>query len=438
MGDSFALDRLCYPGKAVEIRVSGITLSTVASSVTDATLGVADACDEGACEVRLTFLSEPYVATGAIRSFDRGCEVVIDGGFTPLNDRSAPRVMVNLNGTYYLRPPMVGVPMEIVDLSVSGLALLPMHDLAPRLFERRMISFSLEGRKIRTVIELVGVEPQLLRGRFLRLSVSDEEAIAGYVMARQVAERQGLSMLEVRTPSALDVAARRRYPLVEGVVVHEHALELSARGNQIEMQLPPSTAVNRQMLASALGSMVGEIRCGDLNDNFHYLSRIGSGDEPVDFAALGCLLLHSRLYECSPSELLRKALGTAFGGAVIPELKRGTDVLGYAAGESEFRDDSGHGWRLFRRSLGVGLYFQISEDHSPDGDWGKRATGDPSLAQAELKSARLGQWITPMTMVKLMESSEHPLLLGYWYQDLGISRQLEEILYELATSAEPR
>lgn len=438
MGDSLPLDRVCYPGKAVEIRVTALSVGTIVSSVDDATLAVADACAEGACEVRLTFLSEPYVASGGIRSFDRGCEVVIDGGFVPLNDRSAPRVMVNLNGTYYLRPPMVGVPMEIVDLSVSGLALLPMHDLAPRLSERRMISFSLEGREIRTVFELIASQPQLLRGRFLRLSVSDEEAIAGYVMARQIAERQGLSMLEVRTPSALDVAARRRYPLLEGVVVHEHALELSARGIQVQMQLPMSIAANRQMLASALGSVVGKIRCGDLNDTFHYLSCIGLGDEPVDLAALGCLLLHSRLYECSPSELVIKALGTAFGEAVIGGLKRGTDVLGYAAGESEFRDDSGHEWRLFRRSLGVGLYLQTSEEQSSNDRWGTGATSDPSLAQVELKSARLGQWITPMAMVKLMESSEHPLLLGYWYQDLEISRQLEEILYRLATSTEPR
>ena len=438
MGDSYPLDRLCYPGKTVEIRVSGMSVSTVASSVADATLVVTEACAEGACEVRLTFLSEPYVATGDIHSFDRGCEVVIDGGFVPLNDRSAPRVVVDLNGTYYLRPPMVGVPMEVVDLSVSGLAFLPMLDLAPKLVERRMISFVLEGREVRTVIELVGVEPQVLRGRFLRLSVSDEEAIAGYVMARQVAERHGLSMLEVRTPSALDIAARRRYPLLEGVVVHEHALELSARGIQVEMQLPPSTAVNRQMLASVLGSMVGEIRCGDLNDNFHYLSRIGFGDEPVDVAALGCLVLHSRLYECSPSELLHRTLGAAFGGAVISELKRGGDVLGYAAGASEFRDDSGHEWRLFRRSLGVGLYFRTSEEQSSDGRWGTNVTSDLSTAGAELKSARLGQWIAPLAMVKLIESSDRPLLLGCWYQDLEISRQLEEILYQLATSAEPR
>ncbi len=438
MGDSYPLDRLCYPGKAVEIRVSGISVSTVAFSVADATLVVTEACAEGACEIRLTFFSEPYVATGSIHSLDRGCEVVVDGGFVPLNDRSAPRVVVDLNGTYYLRPPMVGVPMEIVDLSVSGLAFLPMLDLTPKLFERRMISFALEGREIRTVIELVGVEPQVLRGRFLRLSVSDEEAIAGFVMARQVAERHKLSMLEVRTPSALDVVARRRYPLIEGVVVHEHALELSARGIQVEMQLPPSTAVNRQMLASALGSMVGEIRCGDLNDSFHCLSRTGFGDEPVDVAALGCLLLHSRLYECSPSELLHRTLGTAFGGAVISELKRGGDVLGCAAGAFEFRDDSDHEWRLLRRSLGVGLYFRTSEDRSSDGRWGTGATGDPSTAEAELESARLGQWIPPLAMVKLMESYDRPLLLGCWYQDLEISRQLEEILYKLATSAEPR
>ena len=438
MGDSYPLDRLCYPGKAVEIRVSGISVSTVASSITDATLVFAEACAEGACEVRLTFLSEPYIATGDIHSLDRGCEVVIDGGFVPLNDRSAPRVAVDLNGTYYLRPPMVGVPMEIVDLSVSGLAFLPMLDLAPKLFERRMISFALEGREIRTVIELVGVEPQVFRGRFLRLSVSDEEAIAGYVMARQVAERHRLSMLEIRTPSALDVAARRRYPLLEGVVVHEHALELSARGIQVEMQLPPSTAVNRQMLASTLGSMVGEIRCGDLNDSFHYLSCIGFGDESVDVAALGCLVLHSRLYECSPSELLLKTLGTAFGGAVISELKRGRDILGYAAGAFEFRDDSGHEWRLFRRSLGVGLYCRTSEEQSSDARWGTSVTSDLFTAEAELKSARLGQWIPPLAMVKLMKSSERPLLLGCWYQDLEISRQLEEILHKLATSAEPR
>ena len=123
---------------------------------------------------------------------------------------------------------------------------------------------------------------------------------------------------------------------------------------------------------------------------------------------------------------------------MISELKRGGDVLGCAAGAFEFRDDSDHEWRLLRRSLGVGLYFRTSEDRSSDGRWGTGATGDPSTAEAELESARLGQWIPPLAMVKLMESYDRPLLLGCWYQDLEISRQLEEILYKLATSAEPR
>ena len=436
MDDSLSLDQLCYPGKAVEIRSAGVTLGLVVTAVADSTLVVAGGCPgEGVCEVRVTFMSEPYIATGEVRHLDHGFEVVVDDGFSHLNDRSAPRVSVDLNGTYYLRPPTAGVPIEIVDLSVSGLAILPTAVVAPQPFERRMISFVLEGRQIKTVVELVGVEPRVLRGRFMKLSVSDEEAIAGYVMARQVAERHALSLLEVRTPSALDVLARRRYPLLDGVFIHEHAIELSARGIEAQLQLP-SPLTERDRLATALASVVGAIRLGDINDVFHYLSRSGFDVEVVDLAALGFLVLHARLYEFDLAELVASILGVRFQGTLPGRLLRGSDVDGYVAGSYVFRDNNGLEWRLLCRSLGVGLYSLNGEHQDIDGSCDRGAGADSLSAGGGLTAAQVGQWITPLAMAELISSPDHPLLLGYWYQDLEISRQIEEILYEPATSGE--
>ncbi|MGC9156427.1 MAG: PilZ domain-containing protein, partial [Ferrimicrobium sp.] len=280
MEGSVALGALGYRGKTVELGWADSSVTRVIRHQVGPSIWVDGPLPEGPCEIRIAFLAEAYHGAGVIhreasnlgalgvrgvrgverredrasgnavgaddeRDFEDGGAfegdwvVTVDGGLSLANERSAPRVPVELLGTYYLRPPSLGVPMRVIDVSVSGLALSPVAGESPEIAERRMISFSLEGREIKTVIEVVAIEADVWRGRFLRLRASDEEAIAGFVLARQVADRQALSLAEIRAVSTLDAVGRRGAPLLERVELEANTLTIVAGAHEVILPVVP-------------------------------------------------------------------------------------------------------------------------------------------------------------------------------------------------------
>lgn len=341
MEGSVALGAVGYRGKVVELGWGDSPVARVIRHQKGQSIWVDGPLPEGPCEVRIAFLSEAYHGVGVIhrevaglgdsgmsggRGFDGhnealdkivgACDdrdladsgalegdwiVTVDGVLSLTNERFAPRVPVDLPGVYYLRPPSLGVPMRVIDVSVLGLALSPVAGESPEIADRRMISFSLEGREIKTVIEVVAVEVDVWRGRFLRLSASDEETLAGFVLARQVAERQALSLMEIRAVSTLDVVGRRGAPLLERVQLEANTLTIAAGDHEVTLPITPRLLDQRDRCRW----LVGRVRLGDLRDLSHFLDWAGFDDPLAEMIMAGAVLLTARLRSCSIGELLR-------------------------------------------------------------------------------------------------------------------------------------
>jgi hypothetical protein len=292
---------LCYPGKRIELHHDGKVVEAAVDWVDGQRVGIGKRVPSyGPCELMLVFFGERFIANGIMMPAVAGTEVVVEADFVPINIRSAPRVNVSLAGTYYLRPPSVGIPMEIVDLSVSGVAISPILNEDPSPGQRRMISFGLNDREIKTVIELVAIEADRWRARFLKLALSDEDAIAGFVMGRQVHRRNALSALEVRTSSSLDLETRLEFPLIESIDWTLNACTLGAGSVSGTVIVPSSPDAEREHITS----LVGVARLGDPRDFAHLLRRVTLDVVACDSVMAAYLVVCARYRGISVAELL--------------------------------------------------------------------------------------------------------------------------------------
>ncbi|WP_298344865.1 hypothetical protein [Ferrimicrobium sp.] len=293
--------QLCYPGKRIELHFDGQIVVTAVIRVDGQRLGVGErVLSVGPCQVMVVFFGERFLATGVVIPAIVGSEVVIESGFVPMNARSAPRVNVVLAGTYYTRPPSVGIPMQVLDLSVTGVAIEPIPKQHPLLSQRQMISFHLGDREIKTVIEFVAVEVSLWRARFLKLALSDEDAIAMFVMSRQVDRRKSLSDLEIRTSSSLDLETRLEFPLIESISWSHEACTLRTGSSSATVMVPPSPQTDRDRIVS----LVGTARVGDPRDFAHLLGLVTMDIRVIDSVMVAYLVLSARYKGISVVELL--------------------------------------------------------------------------------------------------------------------------------------
>jgi hypothetical protein len=421
-GTSFSPVQLCYPGKRIELRRDEAVVGSMVVAIHGEQILVEGSLAEGECEVMVVFFAERYCAKGTVvRSVGRVCDggepvasfVVVEEGFALVNARSALRVAATLTGTYYLRPPALGVPCEVVDISVAGVALDPIAGESVDVGSRKMVSFDLKGREIRTVIEVVAVEPQRWRARFLKLGLSDEDAIASFIMATQVAKRQSLSSVEIRTSSSLDAVARLRYPVLEAARVATSTLTLSAGGQNVSLALPDSLKTRPLFLEG----LVGVVRFGDFADICHFLTQSALDVDEVDVVAIGCAMLSAQLEGCSVETMVRPLIEDGWAGQPGPN--PGSHVVigdvddGFESGVGEFYDRTGRVWSLIGRSLGVGLY--------ASGRSGERQ--DEQVAQT---------WLHPRSLASLVARGQQDLVIGLWWRELASLPALAEILSAFA------
>ena len=391
MEESYPAGRLCYPGKAVELRFGREHLPAHVAAVDESGVRLSErVTGVGGCEVVIIFLGEHYQGRGSVITGDDGASVVlIEEGFRSTNARSAPRVAVDLAGAYYLRPPTLGVPMRVVDISVSGLVIEPVAGQRPMVDEHRMCGFGVEGREIKAIIEFVEITDELWRARFVKLGLSDEEAIASFVLSRQLSQRRQLSPLEVRTLSSLDVEDRLRYPLVERIDVGATEVTFVAYGGAVVI----SRAASEPLEPFELTGLVGWLRCGDLRDLNHALGFRGLGENSVDLVLTGCLALAALLAEVPIAELLARLIDIDISEGsknlpVPPYLSMETlDPKELSAG-TELVESSGRCWVQRAYAAGVALYL-------PD-------------EESELQG--LGR-VDPLTMAQMVRGSEGQILL---------------------------
>lgn len=302
MSDELQLPgRLCYRGKRVELRFDEAVVTTTVTRVDGQRLGIdVRLLSDGPCDVMVVFFGERFIASGRVMPAVVGSEVVIESGFVPMNARSAPRVSLTLAGTYYTRPPSVGIPMQVLDLSVTGVAIEPISQQLPAPAQRQMISFHLDGREIKTVIEFVAIEDSLWRARFLKLALSDEDAIAKFVMTHQVDRRKSLSDLEFRTPSSLDLETRLDFPLIESISWSSNSCTLRTGSISATVMAPPSLLAARDRIAS----LIGVARVGDPRDLAHLVELVTSDRVALDSTMAPYLVLGARCQGVNVTELL--------------------------------------------------------------------------------------------------------------------------------------
>lgn|GEM_PF-3695637 len=376
LDDPVAPDRLCYPGKLVELkelpppgidddRWAGRSMSTRVDFVDGMSIEVVDRVPRMSCEIAVVCFGERFLARGEVVPSVSGSRVHLDREFRPVNVRSAPRIPVDLGGTYLLRPPHLGVPLRIVDIATTGLAIVPIRGQQPRIGDRRMIAFDINGREVKSVIEFVSLDPNLWRARFLKLALSDEDAIARLVIDRQVQRRHRLSTLEVSTPSSLDVETRFEYPLVDSIEWTDATCTLAAGTTSVTLGVPWVDERYRTQAAS----LVGLLRIGDPRDCAHVLRRLFVDDRARDSLLAPYLLLSARVKGISVQELIASymtmALQTscALDASLLPAVVGGPSV--YSSGviiQPPSDDDRGIGvWvdpivlALVARSTGAQL-----------------------------------------------------------------------------------
>jgi hypothetical protein len=354
----------------------------------------------------IIFLGEHYQGRGSVITGDDAASVVvIEEGFRSTNARSAPRVTVELAGTYYIRPPTLGVPMRVVDISVSGLVIEPVDGQRPKMDEHRMCGFGVEGREIKAIIEFVEITDELWRARFVKLGLSDEEAIASLVLSRQLSQRRQLSPLEVRTLSSLDVEDRLRYPLVERIDVGTSEITFVAHGGEVVI----SRAASELLTPFELTGLVGWLRCGDLRDLNHALGSRGLSEYSVDLVLAGCLALAALLAEVAIVELLARLIDIEISeGSQNPPMPPCLSMT--TVGPKEFStgtalvESSGRCWVQRAYAVGVALY--LSDEDSELQDLGR---------------------VDPLTMAQMVRESEGQILLVPRWGPLDLRGALAEI-----------
>jgi hypothetical protein len=290
-------------------------MSTHVDFVDGMSIEVVDRVPSTFCEIAVVFFGERFLASAEVATSVSGSRVHLDTEFRPVNVRSAPRISVDLGGTYLLRPPHIGVPLRIVDIATTGVALVPIGGQQPRVGERRMITFDVNGREVKSVIELVSVDPNLWRARFLKLALSDEDAIARLVIDRQVHRRRRLSSLEVSTPSSLDLETRFEYPLVDSIEWTEATCTLTAGTTSVTLEVP---WVDERQRAQA-ASLVGLLRIGDPRDCAHMLRRLFVDDRARDSLLAPYLLLSARVKGVSVKELIASYMAMVLQTRCSPE-----------------------------------------------------------------------------------------------------------------------
>lgn len=389
MSDEFRLPvRLCYRGKRIELRFDEAVVTTTVTRVDGQHLGIgARLLSDGPCDVMVVFFGERFIASGRVMPAIVGSEVVIESGFVPMNARSAPRVSPTLAGTYYIRPPSVGIPMQVLDLSVTGVAIEPISQQLPSPGQRQMISFHLDGREIKTVIEFVAIEDSLWRARFLKLALSDEDAIAKFVMTHQLDRRKSLSDLEIRAPSSLDLETRLEFPLIESISWSRNACTLRTGSISATVMVPPSLPAARDRIAS----LVGVARVGDPRDFAHLVGLVTSDTVALDSMMAPYLVLGARCRGVNVTELL---LSYVEGGeeVVAPSIRPLSPELSpYSVpAHPPFADSNAS--TLMGYSCGIAVYQNFR---------GRASTPVASPPSEVIDSE--GQWMDPIALALLIQ-----------------------------------
>ncbi len=316
----------------------------------------------GSCEVAVVFLGERYLGQGNVASDHEGSVVMVTELY-PTNARSAPRVAVDLAGTYYLRPPAVGVPMRVVDISISGLAIEPITGQQPARDELRMCSFGIGGREIKAVVAFVEITQELWRASFVKLGLSDEEAIAALVLHHQLSKRKQLSSLEVGVVSPLDLEDRLRYPLIERIDLGPSEVTYATSGVEVVV----ANTSPEPLAAGEFTDLVGWLRCGDLRDLNHALGVRGLSELSIDLVLTGCLALTGALGEIAIVDVLARLLDIEINeeqrrcSTLVPVSIQDTKSEGTTLVET-----SGRRWERCAYAAGVALFLPAGDGELQD------------------------------------------------------------------------
>ncbi|MHB8190386.1 MAG: hypothetical protein ACYDHP_08220 [Ferrimicrobium sp.] len=225
-----SIPTLFHPGQSVMVGFTdGQVSHTTVEEVNNDTVhlhGFAPVMD-GEVEISVVFLAERYRSRGVLRTSRHGTLLSEISHPERVNIRSAPRISVDLDATYYLHPPAIGVPIRICDLSITGVTFTP-PDVEAHPQIRHYISFTLDGRHIRTIVEIVDATAELWRARILAIGAADEAAIAAFTLKIQAGKRHHLDTAELAAISTLDIEDRVRYPLIDSLVSNDTTLTIAA------------------------------------------------------------------------------------------------------------------------------------------------------------------------------------------------------------------
>jgi hypothetical protein len=283
----------CYRGKRLQL-MRGVGVLVVQSRGAEASGAVLiDRVPlRGSVVLRVRFLGERFVAKCQVRGGNADTsQLILEEQLRPSNERAFPRVSVRAQGVLYLKPPALGVPIEILDLSVAGVALRPAEATMPGVGDRRMVAIDLRGRVIKSVIEFVGCDHERWRGRFLHLGLSDEAAIASYVLSEQIRERGSLTTTEAQLSSSLDPGERVRFPLLEGLHIQGEMVMLRSRNDEERVPCPPLA----EGLRRKLEALAGRVRLSEAADMYWLLEGMGVPEPAADSVLLAYWVLTARV-----------------------------------------------------------------------------------------------------------------------------------------------
>jgi len=386
---SLPIGVLCYEGKRVQL-VHGAEVLVAESRGVDGEgallLGSLGAL--GPAVLRVRFLGERLLAHGVLEQ-GVAASVCFRPSEAPrlANERGVPRVRVCASGTLYLRPPALGVPIEVIDLSIAGMAMRPTDAVVPGVGQRMMVALTLGDRQIKSVIEFVGLDADRWRGRFLLLGLSDEAAIASYVLRAQIRQRRLMPASEPELASSLDVGERLQYPLVEEIRFDNDSLTLVSERDHEQVpcpSVPPEARARLLDLARCL-------RLGDPADLFWLLDWLEVPEGVADSMLLAYWVLAARVAGMEASEVCGAlpSVPEAQGDESVAIVHRGNSVSlqpDVARPKAALYGRERAGARVIARCCGLAVLTESTEESS--------GRVDPKRMLEQLDSSN--RWLAPM------------------------------------------
>ncbi len=267
---------LIYTGKRVLLWPSRDEATALSVAGTRLLLGSARPLS--GTQLMVNFLGQRYRAAATVDRVDHETwSAEVEESFEEFNLRGNPRVKVSIPATYYLRPPTHGVPVQVVDLSLGGLAISPPHGY-PSLGETTLISFQVGSRMVKLLAEVVACEASCWRMRVTRITSGDEDAIAAWLLALQVGGRRLLPPIELDRQSTMDLESRLRFPLITKAILDGKRFTFGTGSQEISF----ATDHLRKDELEKLRALAVNLRLASPADANHLLRAGGVGPKARD------------------------------------------------------------------------------------------------------------------------------------------------------------